>query len=301
MANQIWIGATNTSWATGSNWQSTSAPADADTATFDYNATGATGVAGSDQSATELAALYVPSTYTYPFGTNGTPLSVDATLVEIGRSSGSATAGQHSGRINLKLSDLASTIMVFGTCATSTDTGKEPVRIQSPNVSGSKLIFSGTGRVGVATDTLSDFARFDEVACLGTGLVNISALTTLVKWRQEAGTGNIFCAGTTLQQDAGVAYTYGNGAWTTLNIGGTAYLQSSGTITTMNVFPDGTVDMLGDSRAKTITTVNLYKGATLKYDPNVHTITNPINLIACGLEDVDIITPNGLTIAIVKT
>lgn len=298
MANEVWLG-TATGWATAGDWVSGNVPTDAGTATFDFNATGA--VAGSDQSATELAALYIPSTYLYAFGTNGTPLSVDATLVEIGRASGSSTPGAHSGRINLKTPDLASTIMIFGTCSTSTDTGKEPVRIQSANASGNKLIFSGTGRVGIATDTLADFARFDEVACLGTGTINISALTTLVKWRQEGGTGNIFCAGTTLQQDAGVVYTYGSGAWTTLNISGTAYPQSSGTITTLNVFADGTVDMLGDSRAKTITTVNLYKGATFKYDPNVITITNPINLIACELEDVTIVTPKGLTVAIVKT
>lgn len=302
MANQTWIGATSAAWATGANWASTSAPADADSATFDFNATGVGGVAGSDQSATELAALYITSTYTYAFGTNGTPLSVDATLVEIGRASGSSTVGAHSGRINLRLPDLASTILVFGTSSASTDTGKEPVRIRTAAVSGNKLIMNGSGRAGVATDTATDTAQFDEIACLNANaVINVSSGTTLTKWRQESGTGNIFCAATTLQQDGGILYTYGSGAVTTANAAGQAFLGSSGTITTLNIYSTGIVDMFSDARLKTVSTVNLYAGATFKYDPNVVTITNPINLLGCQLSDVNLVLPRGLTAAIVKT
>ncbi len=299
MSSIYWVGGT-TAWGTGANWSGAAAPVDADSATFDQN--GTTAVAGSDQSAIELAALYVLSTYIYDFGTNGTPMKVDATLVEIGRASKSSTAGAHSGRINLWTPDLASTFLIFGTKTSSTDSGKEPVRIKSAATSGNKLIMSGAGRVGVATDSIGDTAQFDEIACLSSGaIINVGSGTTLTKWRQELGTGNLYGALTTIQQDGGVLYTYGSGAITTANISGTAYLGSSGTITTLNVLPGGRANGLQDSRAKTVATINLYKGATLDFDPAIWTVTNPINLVQCDLEDVTINVPKGLTVAVVKT
>ncbi len=299
MANPYWTGASTAVWSTNGNWSPATAPADTDTATFDQLAT--QGVDGSDQSTIELSALYIWSTYIFAFGSNASPLIVDATLVEIGRASRSSTVGQHSGRINLSLPDVASTILVFGTKTSSTDSGKEPVRIKT-GANANKLIMTGSGRVGIATDLIADTAQFSEIACLSSGaIINVGSGTTLTKWRQEAGTGNLFGPATTLQQESGTLNTYGSGAYTTINVGGTANLGSSGTVTALNINASGIVNMLGDSRAKTVTTITMYPGATLRYDPNVVTVTNPIVVVGGSLDDVTIETPSGITVAIVKT
>jgi hypothetical protein len=88
---------------------------------------------------------------------------------------------------------------------------------------------------------------------------------------------------------------------TTAHIAGTANFNSSGTITTLEILSSGSAIFSGDYRAKTVTTIKMYRGATLVYDPAVITITNPIQLIGCGISDVTITTPLGLTVAVVKT
>lgn len=298
MSTYQWTGVSSTVWSTAGNWTPSGPPADTDTAIFDYLGTAAAGVAGSDQSIIELAALRIDSTYVYPFGTDGSPLIVDASLVEIGRPSNSPTAGTHSGRINLSLPDVASTIRVYGTKTSSTDSGKAPVRIKT-GANANYLYMSGAGRVGIATDSVGDTAQFTTIACLHEqATIIVGSGTTLTTWRQEAGTGYLYGSLTTLKQDAGVVYQYGAGTITTVSIGGTAYLNSSGTITTLNVYNGGHAD-LTDSLAKTVTTINLYKGSKLSYDPSIITVTNPINLVGCAIEDVTINVPESRTIAVV--
>lgn len=299
MASPSWLGTTSTNWDVDANWTPGTKPADTDTAIFNYLAQAR--VAGSDQSTIELAALRIDSTYTYTFGDNGTPLIVDATLVDIGLPSGSSTAGTHSGRINLKLPDVASTITVHGTKTSSEDTGKEPVRIWT-GANANKLYVKGSSRVGIATDLVTNTAQFSEIACLSTqAYVNVASGTTLTKWRQTAGTGNLYCAMTTLQQDGGIVSTFGSGAITTANVRGVANLNSTGTITALNVQSGGHANLLDTAAARTVTTITLVKGAKLSFDPNVITVTNPIVLSQCNIEDVTINTPSGLTVAVVKT
>lgn len=298
MASPEWLG-TTTAFATASNWSTGSTPIDTDTAIFNQRATG--GIAGSDQSTIELTALEIDSSYVYYVGDNLSPLIIDATTVNIGKVSGSSTAGAGSGRINLSLPDVASTINIFGTKNSSTDTAKEPVRIKT-GANANKLFMFGSGRVGIARDGVTDTAQFSEISCLSAGAtILVGAGTTLTKWRQTGGVGYLYGALTTLQQDSGTVYTYGAGAITTVHCSGTAYLSSSGTVTTLNINEGGTVDMTQSAVARTFTTINMYKGATLTYDPNIITVTNPINVIGCNIEDVTINTPNGVTVAIVKS
>jgi hypothetical protein len=251
---------------------------------------------------TELAYLRIDSTFqSYLFGDATTQMKVDATLVDIGLPSGSSTAGTHCKRINLYLPDIASTITVYGTATSSQDTGKEPVRIGT-GANANKLYVRGSSRVGVATNTVGDTAQFSEIACLGSSsVVNIASGTTLTKFRQEAGTGNIYCAMTTLQQDAGTATPTAAGRSPPRTCSGNGEPEQQRHDYHAERLRRRHANLLDTAVARTITTVKLYKGATLSYDPNVVTITNPINVIGCNLEDVTIETPNGLTVAIVKT
>src|SRR4051794_31140211 len=113
-ATYVWLGTTSSAWPTNTNWSSSGPPtASSDAAVFDYNGVSANGVAGSDQSTTTLTQLDITSTYTLAFGDNATPLKVKSAIINIGAPSGSATAGAHSGRINIDASTVNTTITVF--------------------------------------------------------------------------------------------------------------------------------------------------------------------------------------------
>ncbi len=297
MARYKWIGTTSTAWATNTNWSPAGPPATSgDTVTNDQD--GIAAIAASDQSATTLTAWNIKSTYTYAIGDAATPLQVSATSLRIGDPSGSSTVGAGSGRINLNLGSVASAITVVTTKNSSTDSGKEPVRIKGTSAS-NKLYVQG-GRVGVATDNIGDAATFNTIAVTGTQTVcNIASGVTLTTLRAELGTTSLACAATTVYHDGGNLATAGSGAITTAYVAGTAKLNSTGTITTLEVKATGNASLLDDLQAKTITTVKLYPGAHFSYDPRVHTITNPIQIIGGTTEDVTINVPKNVTVAIV--
>jgi hypothetical protein len=298
MASYEWDGSASGVWATAGNWTPSGPPADTDTAIFNQTSSAGTAVAGGDNSTTELAVLRVDSTYTQAFGDNLSPVIIDTTLCEIHRPGNGTTAGTGSGRINISVPDVVCTFRIYGTKSAGTDTGKAPVRIKT-GANANFLYMTGAGRVAVALDSVGDTAQFTTISCQHTGAtIDVGSGTTLTNWRQGSGTGNLYNALTNLLQDAGVVSHYGTGTITTASVGGTANLNASGTITTLNVYRGGHAD-LSDSLAKTVTTINLYNGAKLTYDPLVVTVTNPINLVGCSLSDVDIITPESRTVAIV--
>lgn len=292
---QQWDGSSSGVWDLDANWSSGTKPADGDSVIFDYTSASGNALAASNRDDIELVGLRIDSTYTQTWGDNGSAMIVDATAVEIGRPSGSATAGAGSGRINMSLEDHAATILVHGTKTSSTDTGKEPVRIRG-DASAHTLVVKGNSLVGLATDLPTDTAAFTDVRIVDTqSTVNIGSGVTLTTLRQELGIARLYGGLTTLQQDGGTCYMYGSGTITTAKISGTAQLNSSGTITAGHVYDGGHLD-LSDSLAKTITTLTLYKGAKLTMDPSVITITNPIILSGCSIEDVTINLPSGRTV-----
>jgi len=64
---------------------------------------------------------------------------------------------------------------------------------------------------------------------------------------------------------------------TTINArGGTITSNSTGTITTLNINETATVDFTKSAAARTVTTLKLNPDGTLKYDPNVVTLTNKV-------------------------
>lgn len=260
-----------------------------------FNESGTAALAGSDQSGTgTFALIQIKSTFTYAFGDLATALKANATTWKIGEPSNSATAGSHSGRINIDGATAASTFLIYGTKGSSTDTGLEPVRIKAGSASAKAVIYSG--RVGFATNTPADTGTIGTISVQGSDAVaNIASGNTLTTLNVTAGTANLSCAATTVNVNGGTLYTYGSGAITTVNVNGTADLRSTGTITTLNIMDGGSVTLLNDNLAKTITTINLYKGASLSYDPAIVTVTNAINLISADLSDVTITIPQKTT------
>lgn len=227
-------------------------------------------------------------------------LHIGATNARIGDASGSTTAGTGSGRIKANFGTVQTTIVVVKT-GSSTDQGKEPVRVRGTHASNKAYILGGT--VGFATNKPGDVATFTEISVSGaSATANVGAGVTLATLRQTLGNATVGCAITSaLEQDGGKITTQGSGAIAAANVGGIAYLNSTGTIATLTVLGGGTADFTQSLQARTVTTPKLYKGATLKYDPAVVTFTNPIQLIGCTLADVKIIVPQNATVAIVAT
>lgn len=291
-ATYQWTGVSSTAYATGGNFTPSGPPATStDTLIVDQNATRA--IAGSDQSATTLAALNILATNGQFVGDNGTPLKINGTNVRLFDPSASGIQTVGSGRINLDLATGATSIVVVGSAQAGADTGKEPIRIKAVNVANVATIQGGI--VGFATDNPGDVATFSQISVVGNAIVNIGSGVTLATLLASAGTTLMKCGATLLRQTGGIVTTQGSGAITTATINGQCTLNSTGTITTLQVGDGGTADFTQDVRAKTVTNCKLYKGAKLKITSAV-VFANPIQLIDCDLSDVSIITGGNVSL-----
>lgn len=269
MASKLWIG-TTTAWATSGNWSPANAPAaTGDSAYFDYNGTAA--VAGSDQSATLLDLLSIKQSYIRAFG-DTTPLKVKATLVRIGEQSGSTTTAAGSGRINLDLSTAVSTVNIYGSASSSTDTYKEPIRIKAVNASNTMNLLAG--RVGIATDAIGDVSTFGTINITGNGAyANLGSGLTLTTLNQSDGVCNVNNAITTVNYSGGSLQTEGVYTITNFNAssGGQATLnhrQTSGySITTLTGYDGAFIDLSQNALPFTVFTFNVNGEVTIKRNP----------------------------------
>jgi hypothetical protein len=259
---------------------------------------------GLDQSgiANTLTSLNIPATFTGKLGPDGATgyagdyLQIKASALNIGQHYAIGSP-RGSGRIKIDLGSTQCEVNIFKTGSPS-DTTKPAVRLKANSASTDVTVHKGS--VGVAfesgeTSTVGDVSvrwtdtkSTDSSMFLGDGVTITSlnqtagectlrsACTTVTNsggTLLSVGTGTI----TTLNCDGGTTTTFGTGAVTTMNVtAGTAIPSSTGTVTTMNL-TGGTTDMTRSTDARTVTTVNLDKGATFKYDPAVVTLTNNID------------------------
>lgn len=299
MAVRTWIGTTSGDWGVTTNWVEGSVPVTGDAAYFKNNAVSVT--AGLNQSAVTLASLTIDATYTGAIGTPSAYLQVGATALRIGDPSQSGTAGNGSGRIKIDLGSVQTTAVIVSTSTGTTDAGLQPVRLIGSHASNAITVLAG--RVGIATTISSETATFAAVSLAGAGAtVTLGSGVTLTTLRMANGVANVNGAFTTGYVDGGTLTVNGTGAVTTVYAtAATVNLNSTGTITTLDVRAQATANLLNDFRARTVTTIKLGKDATLSYDPGIVTVTNPIQIIGATLDDVDIFTPSGLTVAVVKS
>lgn len=273
MATKLWVG-TTTAWATSGNWSPSGAPgASGDSAYFDQNGTAS--VAGSDQSATTLDLLSIKQSFgsnSRTFGTDGTPLKVKATIVRLGEQSGSTTVAGGPGRINLDLSTALTTINVFDSAGSSTDTYKEPIRIKAVNASNILNVYSG--RVGIASDVIGDVATFGTINITGSGAyVNLASGLTLTTLNHSDGTCNVYGAITTVNYSGGQLTTDGDYTITTFTSsnGGQAILNhrktSGNSITTLTAYDGTFIDLSNNAATFTIGTFNVNGEVTIKRNP----------------------------------
>lgn len=153
-------------------------------------------------------------------------------------------------------------------------TGYHTVYIKGSNIA---TLTINKGNVGIApldadTATVATLNVGYDSTLATDSTVTVGSGVTLTTLNQTGGTVYLNCAATTVTNSASTTlYTSGSGAITTLNAYGTCYLNSTGTITTLNCY--GTVDLTQSKAARTITTINLYPGSTLRYNSAI-TFTN---------------------------
>lgn len=299
---------TDTNWATAGNWKdvtgSDGTPASNDTLIFD-RLSGSLYGTGMDQSALTGITLIIYQEFTGAIGSiaaSGAPtyLQIGASSIEIGvRSPQGSPTG--SPLLLITNGSTACTCRIHDSASTSTDTYRPPIQIKGTNLTvvqtgGKAAIAPRDGETATVTVRLSDSETsiVDPELVLGRGVTR-----TLIQ--QAAGTVYDYSdnTATSIVKNGGTYYYRGTGAITAFeNYDGDVEYSGTGTCTTMR--NGGTVDCSKDSRAKTWTNTEAFDGATFDFrngNPLSVTLTNGIDLIRCGPQDVTIYQEPHVTVS----
>lgn len=239
-----WLGTTSGDWATASNWTPAGPPAAANAAAvIDGNATAA--ITGSDQSATTLDTLRIKASNTYAVGSASTKLKIGVTDCYLHEPSQGTVPGSGAGRINLQLSTAgACNVYVLGSSNTSTDTGKEPIRICGGNATTSVYV-SGPARLGLATDTPADTMTLNLLEVTSTGAnVTLGEGATWVDIQQTGGNITVNTSGQTIGVYGGTLTLQNGATANTVTVAGKLILSerteaTTNTFTSLTIMPGG--------------------------------------------------------------
>jgi len=290
----VWDGSTDGDTTTAANWTPSGPPDDGDTVIFPAWATqavdGNADFPASSASGVGFARVTIEEGVTYDIGSRATPLEL---WMDKDANTGVHIGG--TGEYHLSPKDYEEIVITEAGSAPAT--GRYAV-----NITGALLDGTTTGAVriycednqsigiGAEADSIGEVDELyvyggDVTVGSGVTLNDASAAFPVVMTGGTLVTNSPF---TTATQSGGT-WTHKTGAVTTLVVNsGTCYYHSSGTATTSTVGDGGTLDFSQDSTARTLTTCEMYKGATL-LDPNkTVTFTAAIDLNQCGLDDVEL-------------
>lgn len=210
------------------------------------------------------------------------PAAGESGTVRIGETAGPARVAG-SQRIMLDFDTAQVDAIVYNTATTSADTGRPVVRLLNNNSSSVIEVRNAPGGVGIAdevpgeTTTVATIKISDNTT---NSRVYVSSGTTYTTYTQDGGVNSIRGAAatvTTVSCNGGTLTTDGDFTITTGNVnGGTFYpnhVKAGGVAFTTINCNGGTTDSTQSRAARTWTTVNLEKGATLIVDGSVVTIT----------------------------
>lgn len=288
MATRTWIGTDSGNegdWDTAANWSGAAVPVDGDDVYFENSSQGVT--EGFDQADIALASLNIGQSFTGAIGDADDYLDIGAAAVRIGYWDGPGNRPNGSGRIKLNLDDddnTAATVIIEDT-GTPTDADLPSVQLL---LIGASTVEIRKGSAGVAcapgeTSVLTSAHVGYTTNISGDADLLIGAGCTITTITKTGGDLILKCAVTTLTNDDGDLMTTGSGAITTVNVnGGTAVLNAIGTIAALNVQDSGIADFTKSAQARTVTTPKVDPSGTIKYDPNVVTMTNKIQPIAAS-------------------
>lgn len=263
MATKKWIG-TDGSYSTSGNWSPSGVPTNGDTVRLPPG--GGAITSGLDQSAVALVDFIVEKGYTAAIGSASLGyLKIDADKV-IFEGTGAAWL------------DMGSAACDFEVNATQQPTtGNFGLYIKGSAID--DIAVTGSSVVGIAVNA-GETATVQDIRVAGAAAsVQCGAGVTLTNSRLSAGKVHLKCAATLVQTYNGETRTSEAGAITTTETyGGTLVSNSIGTITTNKCY-GGTVDFTQSAAVRTVTSTEIYSGATLRIDPSIVTMTNKPQLM----------------------
>lgn len=255
MAIKRFIG-TDGDYSANANWSPANVPASGDTVRFTPDSGSIT--TGLNQSAVDLAAFIVEEGCPALFASLAAYLQISTARFEFG--------GNGVGYFNLG--------------ATAVD--PQVLRAANAGVGrrGLYLLGSGIGKLNVLAGTVGLAANPGETATANTvrlasekADVWIGAGATLTNLQLHGGKSRLRANAATVDVFLGELTTEEAAALTTLNLyGGKAIANASGTIATANC-KGGLLDLLQSDVLRTITALNLYRGAQVRLNKEVVTVT----------------------------
>ena len=253
MANKTWDGSTDGDWNTAANWTPSGVPGVGDDVRIPA---GTPAIDAFDASGTAIGDFLVEEGYTNTIGSATADLQIDPDRFEF--------AGTGLSYIDVSAANID--ILIKNT-ATAASGARGLVLIGSSM----NVVSVLKGKVGIAT-VHNTTATCTDLRVLG-GDVWAGEGCTLTNVEITGGKAELRCAATTIRCAKGDLTTNEEGAITTINLySGSATLNSSGTITTLNIH-GGVCDFTQSGISRTVTTLNLNPGGSLKYDPNVMTLS----------------------------
>lgn len=295
-------------WSVAGNWDTGTVPVTGDAVILEDSAVGI--YYGFAQSAVTLASLTINASFTGQLGLEATNkdtsasypeyratyLAIGATLCTIG-----AGSGPGAGLIKINFGTVQTTCVIHGS-GSAIETNVEPIQLKGTHASNSISVFEGVVAIAGYGGDVATVANlqvgFDESQS-SDAVVRCGVGTTLTTIKQTGGTLEINSAATTITKTNGTLTVNGAGGLTTLtDDAGTTFWRSTGTLATVTVGNDAVLTGEGDQRTKTITTANLYRGASfLMSEGNLATGTT-FNFIRCSQRDVVVDLGPGRTLTL---
>ena len=257
--NGLWVDA---------NWQSGTEPVDADDCVVPSDITAS--IAGVDKKGIYLNYLEFARGYKGNIGASGDPLIITGVKI-IHKGSGSLwlkddsdISSDHTGWLIIDADNRVNAATLDGEEMTKISVRKGNVTLQS-----------GLGSVKLTTQL--DISFRDNPASDADVTVNCALLASTGLLNMMAGKCTTNAAVPIVNVIGGVL-THSNtnsSVITTAHIGGTGILKynSTGTMVTCHILKGGTLDLLDNNLAKSVTTINLYPGGKLIYNPDSFTGT----------------------------
>ncbi len=209
-------------------------------------------------------------------------LPIDAIQARFGDSS-PLSSSSGSGRVMWNFgSTINCTVEIVATSNSTSDTGRPAIRFIANKTGHAINVRSAPGGVGICAEVPGETTTIGTINIsdqTGTSkLVTGRGITINTSWTQDGGT-NLLASDQTMPLivvNGGTLTTEGAGAVTALNsYGGTTNHNSSGTTSTITM-RGGTLTGYGSAVARAWTTINIWHGSTLTFDPAVITASPSI-------------------------
>ncbi|RLF49979.1 MAG: hypothetical protein DRN20_00475 [Thermoplasmata archaeon] len=283
MAVCIWLGTTDSSWSTATNWSGGAVPGSGDTAVIPANAT--VDIDGSDETSSPIDKLVIEKGCSISIGSVDTPLKLSF--------SGETNAEAHLAGTGVKYLDLTEAKAIYITEAGGASTiGAYALNLTATSATNSTKLYidaDDSDDIGIAANG-GDVGEFDNIYISG-GNITIGESVSKIDGTSappiviSGGTVETKCKLDTASV-ANATWTHSNGTVSSASvINGTLYLNTNDTITTLHLGKNAKLDATGSAVSKTITTLEMTASSAVN-DPQKTISIGTLKLLNCGFRDI---------------